>query len=163
MFPTAGKRLYFKTLEPLCYHKGKQFQFIPNIMAELALAITPLIVDALKAYRTAYRHFHVFRNYSREVKRIYNKFEVQQCLFLSELENLLEKTMGDVTEIRPMLNDLDGVGWKRKSLNDAISNLLGRDYEVYADLLQSIASQLRQLQVDLACFDGLTKGQSPVI
>ena len=131
-------------------------------LAGIFLAIPPLITETLKAYQTAYRHFRVFRNYSREVKRVYNKFRVQQCLLVSELELLLEKTIEDPSEVQLLLGDFDHVRWQDKSLGTAISRLLGRNGEVYSELLVSIASQLQQFKVDLSCFDALHNDRNQV-
>ena len=128
----------------------------------LALAILPIVVEVLKAYRIAYQHLRTFRHYSREVKRVCIKFRIQECLFTHELELLLTLTTKNTDQISSLLADLEHPQWKSESLAASIRRRLGKNAEVYYDLVESIKQQLDKLQADLSCFDALTQEQTPV-
>ena len=131
-------------------------------IAGTVLAVVPLIVEALKAYNTAYQRFRFFRHYAREVNRVYIGLRAQQCVLVSELELILGKTWLSGNDILSMLSNVDHKLWDAEGLDGAINGVLGKHSGVYLDLLKSIVTQLQELKSDLRRFDHYKEERLPV-
>ena len=126
-------------------------------VAGVVLGVVPIVVEAIKAWKAIHRKLRIFRHYAREVKRIYDKVRVQNCIFDNELEALLIAAGLRADLVQDMLADPGHSGWHDASNTDRIAIQLGKDEEVYLDLVQNVSASLSKIGSELRAFDRLTK------
>lgn len=131
-------------------------------VAGVVLGVVPIVVEAIKAWRIIHHKLRVFRYYAREIKRIYDKLRVQSCIFDNEIEALLTASGLRAGVVQEMIADPGHQGWANPSNIDRITTQLGKDHDVYLDLLQSISSSLAKVQSELTSFDHLIEHKGKV-
>ncbi|KAK6440584.1 hypothetical protein LTR95_003189 [Oleoguttula sp. CCFEE 5521] len=119
----------------------------------VVLGAVPIIIEALKAWKTVTRTLRTFRGYSKEVKRVHDRLRVQRCLFDNEIETLLRSTTLTADDVQAMLDDPLDSGWTSPITKREIGVVLSKNANVYADLMQSILGELGSLQRKLSIFD----------
>ncbi|OQO12980.1 hypothetical protein B0A48_02444 [Cryoendolithus antarcticus] len=122
-------------------------------VAGVVLGAVPIMIEALKAWKTVGRTLRTLRSYSREVNRIHDRLRVQQCLFDSEIETLLQSTSLGADVVRAMLDDPSDHAWTTPFAKSNIASVLARNADIYRDLMQSILGELGSLQKKLGSFD----------
>ena len=122
-------------------------------VAGVILGVIPIVVEALKAWKTVSSKLRTLRHYSKEIKCVYDKLRVQQCLFENELEVLLSQAGGNGVALAVLKHAAPANSSK---LDAEISDFLGRDGETYFELVQNVAIQLDALRNELKSFDKLT-------
>lgn len=127
-------------------------------MAELAglvlgaVGLVPVIVEVVKAYRTAHHAIVAVLGCTRELKLIELDLKVQERRFLNELEILLRQTDQGTTS-RDMVEDTAHPLWLDKDLAKRISQSLGRSYALCVEIINSIKAHLEALSQSLSLFD----------
>lgn len=89
-------------------------------MAELALAIVPLIISAVEHYSEVSTAISRFRHFSDEVDIFFAELHLQCGIFRTAVQLLLASAVGDEQAAR-MLHDETHLGWKDPDLDLLIS------------------------------------------
>lgn len=128
--------------------------------AGLAVGVVPLLVGALKAYGAVHQYLRVFRHYASEIKRLFNRFEVQKCILENELDLILRKAAppgqhsssltADALLTQP---DTPALVKKISTLDHDLRKVLCKHTETFTGLLIGIIEQLQELQDELKCFE----------
>lgn len=85
-------------------------------MAELTLAIVPLIISALDHYSTVRDTLSRYRNFSEYVEEFFAEFTVQCEIFKTSVQLLLTANVGDGQAARMLENENDA-GWNDPDLD----------------------------------------------
>lgn len=114
-------------------------------MAELALAIIPLCLGAMKGIGTVREKLNLLRHHSSEIKRLRKKFKTQTCIFLDECQLLLQKIL-DPKEAEALVECIDHPEWNNPELDNAIKAYLGRrKYEDFGECVDEIKGHILSL------------------
>ena len=132
-------------------------------VAGVVLGVVPIVVEVIKAWKTVGGKLRVFRHYSKEIRRIYDRLRVQHCIFESELDLLISQARRDHTAINAVsLYDLKPLCQVGKDLDADIAAFLGKDGESYTGLIHSLSEQLDTLKSELKSFDQLAAQKQEV-
>ncbi|KAI1409939.1 hypothetical protein F5Y13DRAFT_78633 [Hypoxylon sp. FL1857] len=117
-------------------------------MAELALAIVPLCVSAIKGAGVVRKKMRVFCHSDRVLKRLRKRFVTQTSIFLDECQLLLQEIL-DPNEAQAMVESLDHPGWNSEHVDNKIRKFLGRRYEDFIETVEEIKEHIQSLDVSL--------------
>ncbi|KAK1757303.1 hypothetical protein QBC47DRAFT_375640 [Echria macrotheca] len=120
-------------------------------MAELALAIVPIFLSAVKGFSILREKTHVLRHYHKEIKRLRDKVEVQSRNFSGEVHQLIIDTLDDHTA-QSLINDDEHKYWKSQDLDAALKRHLGARYPEFAQTMEEVRIVLNQVQTRLSVF-----------
>ncbi|KAI8716924.1 hypothetical protein NCS52_00987000 [Fusarium sp. LHS14.1] len=123
----------------------------------LALGILPVIGGSIGAYKAAVSKLKIFCHYSREVKRLRQRFDLQRVVFLNEAELLLSDVLRDRALAKSMV---DGEGQSRwddskleasdESVKDAVKRLRKRVKITFSkDKFDELTNKLKRSNKDL--------------
>lgn len=90
-------------------------------MAELTLAIIPLIVSAVKHYSDVSKAVSRYRHYSDHIDEFFSEVNVQCRIFQTSLQLLLASAVGD-EQAASMLQDEKHLGWEDGDLDSYMSD-----------------------------------------
>lgn len=121
--------------------------------ASLTLAILPIMVEVLKAYRIAHRKLVIFCHYSREVKRLQQRIRQQRQIFKSECELLLSASAQNGSTFADMVDDTSDPRWEDRLLGQRLRSTLKDNYDCCIETIEEIKSVLEELQVELKVFE----------
>jgi hypothetical protein len=134
-----------------------------EVIAGLALGALPIIIEAMKAYKTTYGTLHTMRNYSREVERLRKQYERQKQFFENECQLLLLSTMPKNAEnADAMIQNLEHHMWREMSLNTSVEKLLNNNLDTCKGIVVDIREALAEVETRLKCFDTIKGQQTPV-
>ncbi|KAF2235089.1 hypothetical protein EV356DRAFT_514708 [Viridothelium virens] len=123
-------------------------------VAGVALGALPLIVEAVKSYRTTYEKIKTIRRWAREVTHVQKRLRVQKRLFENECALLLGSIIKYPEEIDTILDvglDVSGTG---NAHNEHLQQHLGNDnYQCFSDIVEEMLEHLRDIQNDLQIFE----------
>lgn len=94
---------------------------------ELALAIMPLIIEAIKSYSTVTKGISTFKNYSTEITLLVTDLRVQNDLFVNEV-HLLLRLVADNADIEAILKDPDDQWWAHELMDARLRAVLHHDF-----------------------------------
>ncbi|KAI1135850.1 hypothetical protein F5Y05DRAFT_163246 [Hypoxylon sp. FL0543] len=117
-------------------------------MAELALAIVPLCIGAIKGAVVVRKKMKVFCHSDRVFKRLRKRFTTQTSIFLDECQLLLQEIL-DPNEAQAMMESLEHPGWNSKHVDTQIKDFLGRRYEDFMETVEEIKDHIQSLDVSL--------------
>lgn len=128
----------------------------------LALGILPVVIEAIKAYRSASEKLHVFRDSSKELQRIYNKFRVQKCFFENECTLLLVSATDKSSDARAMLVKTSHPLWTDYKLDQRLRDRLGNSFDACKLLISDIDELLSRFYQIMSSLDILSKERRSV-
>lgn len=130
--------------------------------ASLSLGILPLVAGAIKAYSGLKKNLEVFRHYSRELRRMRQRLDLERKLFLNETRILVLSAMDDHLLATNMLGNPDHDEWKSAATEDCFRKLLNCSYDEYFDTITNISEAIGEIQTELACFNLFEKERQDV-
>lgn len=119
----------------------------------LSLGVLQVTGVALKLSMLLYTKLKVFRNYSREVRRVIKDVERQHNSFMHEIHLILQQAKQDEAEIEQMLEDQEHCKWRSITLQNELGNAFGKSLDTIQETIEDIGSILQSLQGELCCFD----------
>lgn len=142
----------------------------PLGIVSASLGLVPILVEAIRGYRTLRETLRFIQTCTRNLDAIHNRLEVQKTLFQNECHLLLETALKDHGGKHPeviaaMVDDPEHIGWQDESLTGLLEACFGdRHSQSYTSCTKAIISMKKaQLDVEqqLAVFDPLrTEKQS---
>ncbi|KAJ4326714.1 hypothetical protein N0V84_002829 [Fusarium piperis] len=121
----------------------------------LALGILPVIGGSISAYKATVSKLKIFCHYSREVKRLRQRFDLQRVLFLNEAELLLSDVLKDHALAKSMVDGEGQSRWGDSNLEASIQQHMGRSLDSFKDVMEEIDTTMTEFQVGLDCFKQL--------
>lgn len=119
----------------------------------ITLGVLQLTGAALKVSSIICRKIRIFRNYSREVKRVLKGFERQRQNFVHEVHLCLRQAQQPDNDILQMLDDANHPNWTSRELQLELETAFGARLDACRDTIEEIGSILNSLQGELVCFD----------
>ncbi|OQV01731.1 hypothetical protein CLAIMM_07032 [Cladophialophora immunda] len=114
-------------------------------MAELALAVLPLVISALEHYSSVSRTISRYRKFSDKADEFFAELDVQCKIFQISVQLLLASEVGDEQAVR-MLQDENDSGWKDAALDAFLSDRFSGGYASAAtNCLELIRRQISKL------------------
>lgn len=130
--------------------------------AGIVLGAVPVIVEVIKTLETVHRKLHTFRHYAREIRKIFDRIQVQYCVFENELERLLLNSGIAKLQAESMMADLEHPSWTEPRDREKIRLCLGKDAGAYQQLVEGIAEALHAMTKQLTAFDSILEQRSKV-
>jgi hypothetical protein len=130
--------------------------------ASLGLGILPLLVGAIKSYSSLREKLDVFRHYSRELRRMRQRLDLERRLFLNETRLLVLTAVEDHSLLTQMLDDPENPEWYSKTTESAFREVLVDSYDEYVDAINSICETIQEIQTELDCFNWFRSEQHEV-
>lgn len=117
-------------------------------MAELALAIVPLCLSALKGIHVVHKKLKILRHHGKEIKRLRTRFSSQTEIFLDECQLLFQELLGP-EEAEALVVDADHPRWSSSDLDGQVETYLGRRYSSFQDTVSEIDQYIISLDTSL--------------
>jgi transposase len=123
-------------------------------VAGLVFGILPILVEVVKSYSTVADGLHTFRHYSREVKSISLKVNVQNGIFLNHCRLLL-RLVEDEKVVEDMLEDGSDRRWTSKELNDKLNDVLRDSFELCCSIVEETKEVIDEIDEEMTTFNEL--------
>lgn len=120
--------------------------------ASLSLGLLPLVAGTIKAYGGLKSKLEVFRHYSRELRRMRQKLDLERQLFLNETRILVLTAVDDRSTVTCMLEDPNHNDWHSAAVDAAFREVLEYSYQEYAETIESISESIEEIQIEFECF-----------
>ncbi|KAL8377408.1 hypothetical protein RB595_008198 [Gaeumannomyces hyphopodioides] len=124
-------------------------------MAELALAVIPLVFEGVKLSKALRGKLSILRSYMDTVEEAQTLFQVQTIAFHHECKLVLraaaEGNRG--VDVAHLLEDVDHGDWTSPELEDCLQSYLGNSREPFKMLLRLICKKITKLDKDLSEYD----------
>ena len=120
-------------------------------MAEAAgfvLAALPLLVEGLRCYLKGIESIKKYWQYTKVLKRLIRKFQVEQRKFGNTCEELLVGLVDD-TELSDLLEKPGGAKWQEKGLQLSLRVRLGESYQVFFDAVTDMTEVTEEFEEKL--------------
>lgn len=118
-----------------------------------SLSISPLLVRTIEAYSSLQGKLDVLRHYSREMRRIRQRLDLERRIFLNETRNLVFTAVEDHLLATRMLDDLSHSEWQSKAAEAAFKRVLGGSFNVCHDVISTISVAIHEIQSELERFN----------
>ncbi|KAJ3956919.1 hypothetical protein N0V92_006520 [Colletotrichum tropicale] len=132
-------------------------------MAELALGvagIVPLIGGAIKAYKEVNRKLKLFRNRSKETKKLQKVLRIQRQVFANECRLWLKFVIEDDDIAADMASDADHDSWRGPDLDASLRSRLHENYDTWHDITAEISQSIGTLEADIMSLEERTEAKS---
>lgn len=123
----------------------------------VTLGVLQLTGTALKISSLIYKKVKIFRNYSREVKRVLKGVDRQRQNFIHEIHLFLRQAHQNEDDIEQMLDDAEHPQWRSRELSIGLDAAFGKSLDICRGIIEEIESTLRNLQDELGCFDEIAE------
>lgn len=123
----------------------------------LVFGVLPVFVQVLQSYRNIYDTLHTFRHYSRTVKRIRDRFKIQQHNFQNEYFLLQDIIVGE-DDLEAMRTDKYYMAKRGALMEEYLNKRVGDSYGACEDIANSTKKELDEMEEDLKSF-AILKGQ----
>ncbi|KAH6661153.1 hypothetical protein BKA67DRAFT_76623 [Truncatella angustata] len=117
-------------------------------MAELALAVVPICLVAIKGINTVRKRLKTFYRYGREIKRLRKRFSAQTDIFFDECQLLLQEIL-DRKDAEAMVEDVNDERWTSATLEEGFRTYLRRKYRSYGETMCEIRDHIASLNDSL--------------
>lgn len=119
----------------------------------VALGVLQITGVAIKVLLFLQNKIKVFRNYSKEVNRIFKGIKLQQKIFVYEIHLFLRLAKQGEGDIERMLQDADDAQWRSQELQSGLHSAFPGSLDSVQDIMEEFRSTLQDLRDELACFD----------
>ncbi|CAG7921976.1 unnamed protein product [Penicillium olsonii] len=113
--------------------------------AGLALAILPLFVNQIDGYVRGIEKIKLLRRYRGEFKRYATGLRSQHTILLNTLEDVLGEIVDDEDQIRELIRNPQGEGWRDPDIQKRLRRRLDRNYEVFMGNISGLSELLERL------------------
>lgn len=113
-------------------------------MADLALAIVPLCLSALKGIHVVHKKLKILRHHAKELKGLRTKFSIQKDIFRDECQLLFQELLGP-EEAEALVDNTDHTGWSTPDLDIKVEQYLGRRHETFQETVAEIGRHIVSL------------------
>lgn len=113
-------------------------------MAELALAVIPLCMSALKGIRVVHKKLKVLRHHNKEIKRLRTRFNSQTDIFLDECQLLFQGFL-DHEDAEAIVGNVQHELWASPVLDGQLKRYLGRKYDRFQETVAEIKQHIESL------------------
>jgi hypothetical protein len=127
-------------------------------IAGLALGAIPVLLEAIKAYRSTYNHMQDFKHATKQLQIVDAQFHVCSLNFLSECRQLLDLVLSNPQLSKEMMTDTQHSLWQDQTVEDQLASLLQGNAKacatIVADTITTIHAfntRLSKLNVSPVC------------
>lgn len=117
-------------------------------MAELALAVIPLCMSALKGIRLIHKKLKILRHRDKEIKRLRTRFTSQTDIFLDECQLLFQGFL-DHEDADAIVGNVQHELWTSPNLDGQLQRYLGRKYDRFQETVAEIKQHIYSLAESL--------------
>jgi hypothetical protein len=93
-------------------------------MAELVLAVIPLVISAIEHFSEVKKSFRQYRHFSNTIDDFFSELDTYCGIFKSSVQILLMSAVGSEDAAR-MVQSLEDVGWQDDKLDMCVSERFG--------------------------------------
>lgn len=122
-------------------------------VAGLVVGIVPIVVEILKSYSVARDRLRTFAHYTQVVYDVQLRYRVAATNFGNDCQLLLKTVVDDARELSQMIDDPKHGGWQDSLLEERLHKFLGRDYQLFEQVVVRIRDVLRETRARLSEFD----------
>ncbi|OJI83018.1 hypothetical protein ABZX51_006109 [Aspergillus tubingensis] len=115
----------------------------------LALALLPLVVNQLDSYAHGIEQIKRLSRYQRTLEDFALQLGTQHRIFQNSLQHVLDEVVDDDNQLRDLISDPDGDGWKEPLLEKGLMAKLGRDHAYFFANVVSLHDMLKRMAVKL--------------
>jgi hypothetical protein len=126
-------------------------------VAGLVFGIVPVVVEILKSYSSAKDRLKAFAHHSQVIYDVQLRYRVAATNFANDCQLLLRSLTRHAHELSQMIDNPTHTGWQDASLEERLRKFLGRDYQIFEevvvrirDILRETGSRLTKLDEDLS-------------
>ncbi|KAL1613242.1 hypothetical protein SLS60_001474 [Paraconiothyrium brasiliense] len=126
-------------------------------VAGLIFGIVPVVVEILKSYNSAKERLKSFTNHVQVVRDVQLRYRVAATNFANDCQLLLKAVIESAHELSQMIDNPNHSGWQDPSLEGRLRKYLGRDCQIFEevvirirDVLRDTAAQLSKVDQDLS-------------
>ncbi|ORY09924.1 hypothetical protein BCR34DRAFT_486580 [Clohesyomyces aquaticus] len=113
-------------------------------IAGIALAVLPLIINAIEDYNEGLDPVKAFLRWERELPQFIRKLRNQHVHFSQTMRLLLEPITTEF-ELAEMLSDPSGQMWKDKEMSIKLKNKLQESYQAYQSTISDIERIMKKI------------------
>lgn len=114
-------------------------------VAGIALAVFPILIDALAHYKNGLGLINNWRRYRNRLQNYADSLETGKVCYLNTIELLLQDIVQSDDEIKLLMDDPGGDLWSKPEYEEKLMRRLGRSYEVYLKTLHKMNNALKTL------------------
>ena len=114
-------------------------------MAELVLAILPLIISVAEHYEECLAPIQRYLQFSKRVSRFQGRFEIQKTIFQNQCQFLLEEAVDREVAVQ-MLRDKTHPSWVSRDLDSKLVDQLGVSKEACKTIIGEVQRILKRLE-----------------
>ena len=118
----------------------------------ITLAVLPLLVETLKAYRAAHRRLKIFCNSYSELKKLHKKIRKEKLYFQNECHLLLRACGNGESSVKTMMHDHSSQSWQDSHLDKRLQTYLRENLECCIETIQEAKAALDQLDSEMDIF-----------
>ncbi|KAM5342677.1 hypothetical protein ACJ41O_013643 [Fusarium nematophilum] len=124
-------------------------------MAELALAIVPLCLEALKLSKKAPGKLSIINSYMETIEEAKVTFNAQLMLFLHECKQVISNALNNNPDIDlgHLMESFEHEAWSSRELEDSLQSYLGTSLEPFKLLVQLINKRVKAVDEKLSRYD----------
>lgn len=122
-------------------------------VAGLVIGIVPIVVEILRSYGIAKNRLKAFAHHAQVVYDVRLRYRVAATNFSNDCQLLLKAIVEDARELSQMVDDPTHDGWRNPSLEDRLHTFLGRDYQLFEEVVLKIRDVLRATRIEISQFD----------
>ncbi|KAL3475862.1 hypothetical protein BJX99DRAFT_270848 [Aspergillus californicus] len=111
----------------------------------LAFALLPVVVNQLDNYARGIEQIKVLKRFHRTLEDFALELGTQNRIFLNSLEQVLDGVVDDDNQIRDLIGDPDGEGWKEPSLQIHLTAKLGHNYPFFFGNVLGLHAMLKRM------------------
>lgn len=125
-------------------------------MAELALAIVPLCIEAVRLGKAMRSRLATFRTYMQTVEEHRTNFDVQVLLFVSECNRILKQAVRDCPGVnlaqcidQANRSQLGRIDFSSPELDLSLQSMFGSSIKTVTDLIKLIIDKVSTIEDEL--------------
>ena len=119
-------------------------------IAGAVLGAFPIAIEALERYRDVARYWGFWWEIRSEYQKCSNELKFHQLSFRRNLKQLLLPLVADEDQIKRLLVDPGGEGWREQSVAQQLQDRLQESYELYLEIIQQLKTTMDELNRELA-------------
>ncbi|KAJ4358714.1 uncharacterized protein N0V89_003298 [Didymosphaeria variabile] len=130
-------------------------------VAGLIFGIVPVVVEILKSYNSSKERLKSFTHHVQVVYDVQLRYRVAATNFANDCQLLLKPVIGNAHELSQMIDNPSHSGWQDPSFEERLRKYLGRDCQVFEEVVIKIRDVLRATGARLSKVDqDLSAGQN---
>lgn len=122
-------------------------------VAGLVFGIVPVVVEILKSYTYAKDRLKSFTHHVQVIHEVQLRYRVAATNFCNDCQLLLKAVMENARELSQMIDEPTHSGWRDPMLEERLRKFLGRDCQIFEEIVVRIREELRATGARLSKLD----------